>query len=310
MAIRPRLLVSACLIGETVRFDGGHRRSPFATSLGAHVDLIPVCPEVEAGLGTPRPSMRLVASDGRVRMLSADRRDHTRAIADVSALITDGFRELDGALLKKGSPSCGPERVKVYGENGMPLQSGRGLFAERLIERRPWLAIEDEGRLQDEGLRHSFLSRVFVHARLRELFELRFSVRALCEFHWKHKLLLMAHSPRGYRELGRLVANAARQEPEALKIEYRTGLMNALSHPVTRGRHANVLQHIAGYVSRLVDDSSRQEIRLLIEEFQDGLQPLAAPQALLRHHVRQQNIAYIREQVYLAPYPREISALA
>jgi uncharacterized protein YbgA (DUF1722 family)/uncharacterized protein YbbK (DUF523 family) len=306
MECRPRLLVSACLLGEAVRFDGGHRRSDFALRLGAHVDLVPVCPEVEAGLGTPRPSMRLVAGN-RLRMVSSNGEDVTHVVRQACARLVDvGVDGIDGALLKKGSPSCGPERVKVYGENGMPLQSGRGFFAEALARRHPCLPIEDEGRLQDPGLRQSFLARVFTHARLRALFGPAFTVGNLVAFHSRHKLLLMAHSPRAYRDMGRLVARAASMEVEELRNAYVSGVMEALSHVVTPGRHANVLQHIAGYVSRAVDAPSRAEIQELVSEFRRGLQPLAAPRAVLQHHVRTQGITYIQQQVYLEPYPRAI----
>jgi uncharacterized protein YbgA (DUF1722 family)/uncharacterized protein YbbK (DUF523 family) len=307
MGARPRLLVSACLVGEAVRFDGGHRRSALVSSLGAHVDLIPVCPEVEAGLGTPRPSLRLVSSDGRLRMVSSKAQDVTEVVQGACDLLAGAAPDVDGALLKKGSPSCGPERVKIYGENGMPLQAGRGMFADALARRHPALPIEDEGRLQDADLRHSFLARLFTHARLRELFGEGFTLSALRAFHARHKLLLMAHSPRAYAALGRAVANAHNLGTDELREAYISGVMEALGHAASRGRHANVLQHIAGYVSRGVDAPSRQEIRALIAEFQGGLQPLAAPHALLRHHVRQQGLDYIAQQVYLNPYPKAIA---
>jgi uncharacterized protein YbgA (DUF1722 family)/uncharacterized protein YbbK (DUF523 family) len=308
MSTRPRLLVSACLLGEAVRFDGGHRRSAFvASTLGAHVDIVPVCPEVESGLGTPRPSLRLVSDrSNRLRMVSSTGADQTEAIQHASARLLDssGLDGLDGAILKKGSPSCGPARVKIYGENGMPLHAGRGLFAEALTGRVPHLAVEDEGRLQDDALRDSFLARIFTHARLRALFDGAFSIGRLVEFHTQHKFLLLAHSPRDYRELGRLVARASHMNRATLQRDYVAGVMRALSQPATPGRHANVLQHMAGFVRPHTDADSRNELHAAIAEYANGLQPIDAPRALLEHHVRKNGVAYLQQQAYLRPYPK------
>lgn len=311
MQPKPRVLASSCLLGAAVRFDGGHRRSSFVTMLGSHVDFVPVCPEVEAGLGVPRPSLRLVDDGRRLRMLSARGTDETERIHDAGRrILLRAGTDLDGAVLKKGSPSCGPERVKVYGANGMPLHPGQGLFAGQLRDRWPRLAVEDEGRLEDAGLRDSFLVRIFAHARVRGLFAGRWTPGQLVAFHARHKLLLMAHSPKLYQDLGRLVARAGELAADALRDTYVDGLMHALSIPARRGRHLNVLQHMAGYVSAGLDSESRRELHGVLAEFGDGLLPVSAARTLLQHHMRRQQVRYLQQQVYLQPYPPALAAVA
>lgn len=304
---KPRLLVSSCLLGEAVRFDGGHRRSTFVTTLGAHAELVPVCPEIASGMGAPRPSLRLVAADGRLRMLSSAGADETGRVRDAATRVLDAAGELDGAVLKKGSPTCGPDRVKVYGENGMPLHPGIGLFAAAVSDRHPHLAIEDEGRLQDELLRDSFLARAFAHARLRHLFSRQWRTSDVVAFHAAHKLLVMAHSPRAYRNLGRLVARCRDLAPDTFQQTYTRELMAALATQAGRGRHTTVLQHMAGYVSADLDAASRRELHEAINDYLAGLEPLGTPRALLRHHVRRLEVEYLKQQHYLQPYPRELA---
>lgn len=304
---KPRLLVSACLVGEAVRFDGGHRRHALVTSLGTHAELVPVCPELEAGLGVPRPSLRLVSDGGRLRMLSSTGADETARVANAGERLLDACGVIDGAILKKNSPTCGPHRVRIYGTNGMPLRPGVGSFASAVAVRFPHAAIEDEGRLEDDGLRDSFLARVFTHARLRELFSRRWRAADIVGFHTIHKLLVMCHSPRAYRALGRLVARCREYDRETFQDLYTKGLLEALAVGTARGRHTTVLQHMAGYVSGDLDRESRRELHEVIGEYASGLEPLATPRTLLRHHVRRLDVEYLKRQLYLQPYPRELS---
>jgi uncharacterized protein YbgA (DUF1722 family)/uncharacterized protein YbbK (DUF523 family) len=303
---RPRLAISACLLGQPVRYDGGHKRDAWIVEkLGKHVDWVPLCPEIDIGLGAPRPTLRVVQIRDTPHLVSTTGADLTRRMDAYSREKIPSLGEIDGYLLKKGSPSCGIERVKVYGENGMPLKPGRGVFALAVFASDAAVTVEDEGRLCDDLLRDSFLSRVFAHARLRALIAGDWRGRKLIEFHARHKLLVLAHSPAGYRELGRLVAGhtTSRVSPE----KYRTGLMEALAKPATRGRHVNVLQHMAGYVTDDLDAAARRELQDTIEEYRQGILPLAAPRTLLRHHIRRLKIAYLLEQTYLEPYPKTLS---
>jgi lipocalin/uncharacterized protein YbbK (DUF523 family)/ligand-binding SRPBCC domain-containing protein len=208
---RIRLGISACLLGKLVRFDGGHKRDPFLVeSLGQFVDWVPVCPEVESGLDAPRESMRLVQADGQIRLLTnKTAQDHTPRMNRFARRRVEELAdaELCGFVLKKDSPTCGLERVKVYGSAGMPVKSGRGLFADALVRRFPLLPVEEEGRLNDPRLRENFVERIFAYRRLTALFAARWSMGDVVRFHTAHKLTLMAHRPEAYQRLGRLVAS-------------------------------------------------------------------------------------------------------
>jgi uncharacterized protein YbgA (DUF1722 family)/uncharacterized protein YbbK (DUF523 family) len=307
---RIRIGISACLLGQQVRFDGGHKRDAFLTSvLGPHVEYVPVCPEVEMGLGTPRETLRLVRQGGSLRMITTRTGiDHTDGMHRwASRRLEELAREhLSGYVLKKDSPSCGMERVKTYGEGAVAVRNGRGLFASALLERLPLLPVEEEGRLSDPVLRENFIERVFAHRRLEDLFHGRWTAGALVRFHTAHKMALLAHSTAAYNALGRLVAGAGDAPRAALRQEYETLFMRTLTRPATRSRHANVLHHMAGHLKKLVDDDSRAELAGSIDEYRRGLVPLVVPLTLIRHHVRRLDVGYLKGQVYLEPHPREL----
>lgn len=308
-----RLGVSSCLLGHEVRFDGGHKRDRFVTDhLGAFVEWVPVCPEVEAGLGVPRPTLGLVREEGGEAEPSlverASGRDHTERMRRFAAARVRALRGLDlcGYVLKKDSPSCGMTRVKVYGGKGGAKRDGRGLFAEALLEAFPRLPIEEEGRLNDAGLRENFVVRLFAYRRLRRLFSGRWTHGQVVAFHTAHKLQLMAHSPEAYRALGREVA-AVKQTPRAeFRRRYEEGFMAALSRLATRGRNANVLQHAAGFLKKHLDSPSRTELSELIHDYRNGLVPLVVPVTLIRHHARRFDVDYLHGQVFLEPHPKEL----
>jgi uncharacterized protein YbgA (DUF1722 family)/uncharacterized protein YbbK (DUF523 family) len=305
-----RLGVSSCLLGQEVRFDGGHKRDRFVTDrLGEFVEWVAVCPELEAGLGVPRPSMRLVGEGEETRLVEAGSgRDHTRRMQRFVSQRVRALRALDlrGYVLKKGSPSCGMTRVKIYGAKGMPRREGRGLFAAGLLEAFPHLPVEEEGRLNDPRLRENFIERVFAYDRLRRHFARRWTNGQMVAFHTAQKLQLMAHSPSAYRELGRLVA-ALKGTPRAdFRERYVAGTMTALARLATPGRNANVLQHAAGHLKRQLDPHSRAELAGLIHEYRRGLVPLVVPITLLRHHVRSHRVAYLSGQTFLEPHPKEL----
>ena len=305
-----RVGVSSCLLGQKVRFDGGHKRDRFVTDVfGPHVEWVPVCPELEAGLGVPRPSMRLVREGRELRLLEPDSgTDHTRALERFS---TKRVRELLGEdlcgyVLKKDSPSCGMERVRVYSAEGMPERVGRGLFAEALLAAHPELPVEEEGRLNDPLLRENFIERVFAYRRLRDLLAERASRGRVVEFHTAHKLQLMAHSEVAYRELGRLVAAAKRHAPAELRSRYARGFMGCLATRSTRARNTNALQHAAGHLKRRIESASRRELADLIHDYRRGLVPLVVPITLLRHHAREHQVATLTGQTFLEPHPKEL----
>jgi uncharacterized protein YbbK (DUF523 family)/uncharacterized protein YbgA (DUF1722 family) len=306
----PRLGVSACLLGQGVRFDGGHKRDPFVTDvLARHFTLVPVCPEMESGLGVPRESMRLERSAGGVRLVAPrSGSDHTERLRDwartrLDALETAG---LSGFVLKKDSPSCGLERVRVYGAAGGATRDGRGLFAQALADRFPLLPLEEEGRLHDQPLRESFVTRVLAYARLQSLFAGRWTRGQLVRFHTVEKLLLLAHSPAAYRALGRLVATSARMPRAEVRQRYAAGFMEALAAPASAGRVMNALQHVAGYFKRTLPDGERRELAHLIDEHRRGRLPLVAPLLLLLHHARSRKIDSLDRQTFLDAGPFDL----
>jgi uncharacterized protein YbgA (DUF1722 family)/uncharacterized protein YbbK (DUF523 family) len=305
-----RIGISACLLGQQVRFDGGHKRDAFLTETFARfVEWVPVCPEVECGFGTPREAMRLVRVEHGVRLLTIktgidlttpmERFSRSR----VSALARE---DLSGYVLKKDSPSCGLHRVKVYDRHGTPARDGRGLFAAALVEAFPHLPVEEEGRLADPRLRDNFVERVFAYWRLRGLFAARWTVGDLVRFHTAHKLLLLAHAPEAHRQLGRLVAGARGVSRRDLERRYEDGFMRVLAQLATARRHTNVLQHMAGYFKDRLDAASKRELAEAIADYRRGLVPLVVPLTLLRHHVRMLDVTYLAGQTYLQPHPKEL----
>ena len=305
-----RIGVSACLLGEKVRFDGGHKRNPYLVeTFGHYVEWVPVCPEVELGLGTPRETLRLVRISNDIRLLMPKTgADHTEAMRAyvVRRLAELAEEDLSGYVLKKDSPSCGMERVRIFDAHGVPAKSGQGLFAEALLQHFPNLPVEEEGRLTDPHLRENFIERVFAYTRLRSLFSGRWKAGDLIAFHTAHKLLLMAHSPHAYQNLGRLVAEAKSVPRAELRDRYESEFMGALREMATTKRHANVLQHMVGYFSKQLDSDSRQELQALLQDYRAGFLPLVVPLMLIRHYVRKCDVTYLRGQVYLEPHPKEL----
>jgi uncharacterized protein YbgA (DUF1722 family)/uncharacterized protein YbbK (DUF523 family) len=306
---RIRIGVSACLLGDEVRYDGGHKRNPFLTdTLGPLVEWVKVCPEVEAGMPTPREPIQLRAEHGTITLRTV------KTGIDLTASMTAfaeaqmnelGAADLCGYILKKDSPSCGMTRVKVYG-GGSPTRSGVGLFAKALLAHYPHLPVEEEGRLEDPRLRENFIERVFACRRLRNLFESRWTIGDLVRFHTAHKLVLLAHSTEAYARLGRVVAGAKTADRTTLRAQYTAAFMDALGAIATTKRHTNVLQHMAGYFKKTLDAASRAELLAVIDDYRVGLVPLIVPITLLKHHVRVHDVQYLASQVYLSPHPAEL----
>ena len=312
----PRIGISRCLLGDEVRHDGGHKRDPFLVStFGRFVEWVPVCPEIEVGMGTPREPIQLVVSqdgvpsDGQtVRLVGV--KSHTDWTTRMTTFAASRVRELKvadlaGYVLKKDSPSCGLERVRVH-DDGHVTRTGRGLFAEALVRELPNLPVEEEGRLNDPALRENFVERVFAYQRLRALFSGRWTIRQLVVFHSMHKLQLLSHSRQGYAELGRLVAGAIKHPRRDLSTTYQRLFMTTLARMATPGRHSDVMMHVAGHLKRLIQPGDRDELLATIHDHRRGVVPLVVPITLLRHHVRRHDVGYLKDQTYLEPHPREL----
>ena len=305
-----RVGLSACLAGDEVRFNGGHSRQRYLTdTLGQFFEFVTACPEIEAGMTVPRPTVRLVNSGGRIRVIDPKNDiDWTAAMEDhaVGRVSMVSEHQLSGFVLKSKSPSCGVERVKVYHENGMPQMNGRGVFAAELLRRYPFLPVEEEGRLNDPPLRENFVERVFAYHRLRQLFKARWSVGSVVDFHTNEKLLLRAHHEVTYRELGRLVARAKTMPRPAFAAEYQQGFMKAMSYKTTVRKHTNVLEHMLGFLRDTGDDDARDQARTAIEDYRNGLVPLIVPVTLFSYFAKRYEIDYLTRQSYLSPHPKEL----
>ncbi|EFL49293.1 protein of unknown function DUF523 [Solidesulfovibrio fructosivorans JJ]] len=308
-----RVGVSACLLGQPVRYDGGHKRDAYVVeTLGRFFEFVPVCPEVECGLSVPREPMRLVGDPAAPRLVTIktglDLTDKMRAFA--ARRVEELAREdLCGYIFKSKSPSSGYTRVKVYNDQGVPVPKGVGLFARAFMDRFPLIPAEDEGRLHDEKLRENFIERIFTLNRWRKALagDGTTSLPArLVDFTTRHKLLLMSHSPEMARHLGRLTAEAKKWSADALRVSYETALMRALSLAATPAKHANVLEHIAGYFKKLLSADEKAELGELITQYRTGLLPLVVPVTLLAHYTRKYDVAYLKDQYYLHPHPVEL----
>ena len=305
-----RLGVSACLLGESVRYDAGHKRSSFvADLLPQYFQLVPVCPEVAIGLGVPRQPIRLEGSPETPRAVGSrtPELDVTEALTDYGRRMAAELPDISGYVLKSRSPSCGMERVRVYARGGGAARNGRGLYAAAFMAAQPLLPVEEEGRLNDPVLRESFVERVYAYRRWQELLAAGASAERLVDFHTRHKLVLMAHGPERLRELGRLVASAGERDPEALAREYGERFMAALSYRATRRRHTDVLFHLMGYLKRSLEAGDKAELVELIHDYRRGLVPLIVPVTLLRHHFRRHPNPYVERQVYLSWQPAGLS---
>jgi uncharacterized protein YbgA (DUF1722 family)/uncharacterized protein YbbK (DUF523 family) len=306
-----RLGISTCLLGERVRYDGGHKLDRFLVhTLGQYVEWVPVCPEVEIGLPVPRESMHLVGDPEAPRLVAPksgmDHTDRMKAWAK-GRLEELAAMNLCGFVAKKDSPSSGLFRVKVYNEHGMAQRNGTGIFPRELMNRFPLLPLEEEGRLNDMPLRENFIERIFAYYRWTRMLDQEPTPGGLVKFHTAHKLTLMAHSPQHYTEMGRLVADAGKRDWEELTTEYGTKLMEGLAVMGTRGKHVNVLQHLMGYLKNHIASEDKQELLGLIEDYRQGLLPLIVPLTLLKHHLSRYAVPdWVHQQVYLNPYPKEL----
>lgn len=306
---RIKVGISSCLLGDPVRYDGGHKHNRYVTQiLAKFFEFVAICPEVAIGLGTPRPSIRLVGRVDAPRAVGTKNpsRDVTDQLDSYAESMVEPCRQLSGYLFKRSSPSCGMERVKVFDESGMPARAGTGIYANRLMNELPLMPVEEEGRLADPVLRENFISRVFVYRRWQDLERDGVTPAGLVQFHTRHKMLIRAHGETGYARLGRLVADSGGANIGPLADEYVSLLMRTLKRPATRKQHSNVLSHLAGYLKRDIDAGDKAELVRLIEEYRLGRVPLVVPITMLKHHFRRCPDPYIGHQYYLDPHPEEL----
>jgi uncharacterized protein YbgA (DUF1722 family)/uncharacterized protein YbbK (DUF523 family) len=305
-----RIGISTCLLGEGVRYDGGHKRDRFVTdTLGQFLEFVPVCPEMECGLGVPRESMRLVGKPESPRLVTNRTKiDHTeRMITWARKRVQELEKEdLCGFIFKSRSPSSGMERVRVYNEKGIPEKKGVGMFARIFMEHFPLLPVEEDGRLHDIRLRENFIERIFALKRWRDLLDEKRSRGRLVAFHTQHKLLILSHSQKHSRILGKLVAAAKSISPKQLYPQYQSLFMEALKLKATVKKNINVLQHMMGYFKKQLSADEKHELLETFDQYREGYIPLIVPLTLIKHYVRKYDQPYLKQQVYLNPHPIEL----
>jgi uncharacterized protein YbgA (DUF1722 family)/uncharacterized protein YbbK (DUF523 family) len=305
-----KLGISTCLLGENVRYDGGHKLDRFLTdTLGQYVEYVPVCPEVECGLPIPRESMHLEGDPESPRLVtSRTKQDMTERMVNwANKRVVELEKEgLCGFIFKSDSPSSGMERVRVYNEKGMPVKKGVGMFARIFMEHFPLLPVEDEGRLHDPNLRENFVERIFTLKRWREVLTKKESRGTLVDFHTQHKLLVLSHSSKHYQIMGKLVAQAKEIPLKNLFQQYQTILMEALQLKTTPKKNANVLMHMMGYFKDQLSSDEKQELLEVIDHYRQEYVPLIVPTTLIKHYVRKYDQPYLKQQVYLNPHPLEL----
>jgi uncharacterized protein YbgA (DUF1722 family)/uncharacterized protein YbbK (DUF523 family) len=305
-----RLGVSACLLGETVRYDGGHKLDHFLiNTLGQYVQYVSVCPEVECGLPIPREAMHLEGDPSSPRLVTTfTKQNMTDRIIQwaLKRVVELEKEDLCGFIFKSDSPSSGMERVKVYKEKGMPVKKGIGMFARIFIEHFPLLPVEDEGRLHDPKLRENFIERVFTLRRWQEVLTEKENRGNVVDFHTKHKFLILSHSSRHCQLMGKLVAQAKDLPWKEFYRRYQTLLMESLKLKATPKKNANVLQHMVGYLKEQLSSDEKRELLEGIDYYRKEYIPLIVPITLINHYVRKYNQPYLKQQVYLNPHPLEL----
>jgi uncharacterized protein YbgA (DUF1722 family)/uncharacterized protein YbbK (DUF523 family) len=302
--------ISRCLLGEPVRYDGGHKWDRFITdTLGQYVSFVPVCPEVECGLGVPREAMHLEGDPMNPRLVTIrthiDHTERMKSWAKERAAVLEQ-EELCGFIFKSGSPSSGMERVKIYGGKGQPVKTGVGLFAREFMDRFPLLPVEDEGRLHDPLLRENFIESIFVLKRWRETVDQTRELKNLVRFHSDHKFLLLSHSRVHFQALGRLVAQDQGLSRKGRLETYRSLLFEALRVKPTPRKHTDVLMHLMGFFKKNLSHPEKQELLEVIYSYKQGQVPLIVPLTLIRHYVRKYDQPYLKNQYYLEPHPLEL----
>lgn len=302
--------MSACLLGENVRWNGGHQLNHFIRDiLGKFITFVPVCPEVECGLGIPREPLRLVGNPDDPRLVT--QKGYVDMTEKMTSWAEKRIKELKqedlcGFIFKSKSPSSGLYRIKVYNDKGHPAKNGVGMFARAFTRAFPLIPVEEDGRLNDEGLRENFIERIFVLKRYRDLLSLEKHPRHMMSFHARHKYMIMAHSPKHYKLMGKHVANLDKANLDRDYADYETMLSEAMALKATVSKHINILHHMMGYFKTMIDTDEKQELLDIIENYRAGFVPLIVPVTLINHYVRKYDQPYLKDQVYLNPHPLEL----
>ena len=308
---KPKIAISACLLGAEVRFNGGHKESRLCSqALSEHFDFVPLCPEVAIGLGIPRQPIRLIGNPAQPQAVGSvdSTLNVTTPLHNYAVEMAAAHTDICGYIFMQKSPSCGLERVKVYQDGGRPAElSGRGIYARAFCDAHPDLPVEEDGRLNDPVLRENFMTRVYAYSAWQDLLKQGITRRSLTEFHARYKYQLMAHHPVQYKTLGHLLGSLGKQDPRSIAPQYFSELMKALKKCATRRTHTNVLQHISGYLKQSISPEDKQEVQQLIGQYLHGIVPLVVPLTLLKHHFRLHPDPYISRQVYLQPHPENLS---
>ena len=305
-----RVGISSCLLGNPVRWNAGHKLDKYLThTLGEFVEYVPVCPEVEVGLGVPRESMRLVGDPEKPRLVTfKSKTDHTdKMVRWARKRVKELEKEnLCGFIFKSDSPSSGMVRVKVYNDKGMPHKKGVGIFAREFMNRFPWIPVEDDGRLNNPQIRENFIQQIFCMKRWRDLSTGKRTMGGLVDFHTRNKLLLLSHSQKHYRAMGKLVAEGRKVPIEDLYHQYQGLLLDTLKLKTTIKKNINVLQHLMGYFKKQLSADEKQELLETFAHYRQERVPLIVPITLINHYVRKYQQPYLKHQTYLHPHPLEL----
>jgi len=305
-----RIGISSCLLGNMVRWNAGHKLDRFLTNtLGRFVEYVPVCPEVEAGFGIPRESLRLVGDPEKPRLITfKSKTDRTEEMTRWAKKRVKELEEEDlcGFIFKSDSPSSGMIRVKVYNKKGMPEKKGVGMFARTYMDHFPLIPVEDDGRLHDPAIRENFIERIFTLKRWRDCIANLPKMATLIDFHTRNKLLFLSHSQKHYRLMGKLVAEGKKLPQKELLDRYVHLMMDALALKTTTRKNINVLQHLMGYFKKQLSGDEKQELLEIFDQYRRGLVPLIVPITLINHYVRKYDQHYLKHQTYLNPHPLEL----
>ncbi|MFC1875700.1 YbgA family protein [Thermodesulfobacteriota bacterium] len=310
MQEKMRIGISSCLLGNAVRWNAGHKQDKYLiNTLGQFVEYVPVCPEVEAGFGVPRESMRLVGDPEKPRLITF--KSKTDATGQMTHWVKKRVKELAaedlcGFIFKSDSPSSGMIRVKVYNEKGMPEKKGVGMFARAFMDRFPLIPAEDDGRLHDPAIRENFIERIFTLKRWRDTVAASRKMGGLVDFHTRNKLLILSHSQKIYRVMGKLVAKGKHTSPKERLQQYVELLMAALALKTTTKKNINVLQHLMGYFKQHLSGDEKQELLETFDLYRHEQVPLIVPITLINHYVRKYDQPYLKKQTYLNPHPLEL----
>jgi len=308
-----RIGVSACVLGEKVRFDGSHARDPYITdTLAKYVEFVPLCPDMACGMGMDREKVRQVDCGDEIKLIGVDSaEDWTDRMIDFSKRVLPGLEEegLCGFVLKSRSPSCALVQAKIYSTKGKPPRRGAGFFAQKLMEHYPLLPIEASDRLQNPILRENFIRRVFVLKRWRDLVDKGMQIGQLVDFHTRHKMLIRAHDLSGYRQLGKLLGESSVFNNEEIFDAYAALLFRALTLKTTPKKNSDVLMHVMGFFKNDLDSADKHEIQSMIHAYKSGKIPLIMPVTILNHHARKFDKPYLTQQFFLNPHPSELKLL-